>query len=158
MSIDETVLNSCSIKLNKFVSKTNSKKIIDSITEFTINYITINETPWLIEETFLTKFNEIESLFNKNDFLKNSIKNKKIDSTNICSLSPEDLDPESYSAILYRKELEEYRKNNKAYSTAFICKKCKSNKSEISERQTRSGDEPTTIYITCVDCGYSFSF
>ena len=53
--------------------------------------------------------------------------------------------------------MEEYRKNNKATSDAFTCPKCKATKSEVTQKQVRSGDEPATIFIKCVECGFSYS-
>ena len=35
----------------------------------------------------------------------------------------------------------------------FTCSKCKSKKCTYYEMQTRSADEPATIFITCLDCG-----
>lgn len=38
------------------------------------------------------------------------------------------------------------------------CGKCKSNKTEYSERQTRSADEPTTKFCFCHNCGHRWRF
>ena len=35
----------------------------------------------------------------------------------------------------------------------YICGKCNSNKTSYLEKQTRSADEPMTIYIKCHKCG-----
>lgn len=35
----------------------------------------------------------------------------------------------------------------------FTCSKCKSNKTSFYEKQTRSSDEPMTVFITCLNCG-----
>ena len=35
----------------------------------------------------------------------------------------------------------------------FTCRKCKQNKTVHSERQTRSADEPMTIFVACLTCG-----
>ena len=40
-----------------------------------------------------------------------------------------------------------------ASTDLFTCKKCKSKKCTYYELQTRSADEPATIFITCLDCG-----
>jgi len=36
---------------------------------------------------------------------------------------------------------------------AFQCSKCKSKKSTYVELQTRSADEPATIFVQCLNCG-----
>ena len=41
----------------------------------------------------------------------------------------------------------------RASTDMFTCKKCKSKKCSYYELQTRSADEPSTIFITCLDCG-----
>ena len=34
------------------------------------------------------------------------------------------------------------------------CKKCGGNRSKVKELQVDRGDEPTNIFITCLDCGH----
>jgi len=38
-------------------------------------------------------------------------------------------------------------------STMFTCKRCKKSKTRYWEMQTRSADEPMTIFIRCLNCG-----
>jgi DNA-directed RNA polymerase subunit M/transcription elongation factor TFIIS len=143
--------------LNNHTSKTNSKKIINSIINYTLEYAEINQTPFLIEEIFKTKFDELFELFSKNNYIKTLIKNKKIKPENICNIQPEILDPETYNHIIKKKELIELKKQNNGTTDAYTCKKCKNNKCNVTERQTRAGDEPATVFITCIECGYTFS-
>lgn len=35
----------------------------------------------------------------------------------------------------------------------FVCMKCKSKRTHYYQMQTRSADEPMTIFVTCLDCG-----
>lgn len=35
---------------------------------------------------------------------------------------------------------------------AFVCRRCKSKKTTYYEMQTRSADEPMTIFVTCLNC------
>ncbi len=35
----------------------------------------------------------------------------------------------------------------------FTCRRCKGNKTTHYERQTRSSDEPMTVFVTCLTCG-----
>ena len=59
---------------------------------------------------------------------------------------------------LIDKLIEEYKKNNKAGSSAFTCVKCKKSRCEVSQKQTRAGDEPPTTFVTCLECGHTFKF
>lgn len=38
-------------------------------------------------------------------------------------------------------------------SSEFKCRKCKSEKTAVSQAQTRSADEPMTTFVTCLECG-----
>ena len=44
-------------------------------------------------------------------------------------------------------------KHTKVTEGVYKCRKCGGNKTTQSEMQTRSADEPMTLFITCVDCG-----
>jgi DNA-directed RNA polymerase subunit M/transcription elongation factor TFIIS len=40
-----------------------------------------------------------------------------------------------------------------ASTDMFTCKKCKSKRCTYYELQTRSADEPATVFVSCLDCG-----
>lgn len=157
MDINNQTCVDCINELQKHITKSNATKIIKSILDYSIEYSDVNEIPFLVEDIFKTKFDEILELFNKSTFLKDSIKNKTIDPTNICNLQPEEIDPDTYNDIIKKKELIELKKKNNGTTDAYTCKKCKNNKCSVTERQTRAGDEPATVFITCVECGYTFT-
>lgn len=52
-----------------------------------------------------------------------------------------------------KRDASKYVNNIKASTDMFTCKKCKSKKCSYYELQTRSADEPMTVFITCIDCG-----
>jgi|APSaa5957512535_1039671.scaffolds.fasta_scaffold149063_2 DNA-directed RNA polymerase subunit M/transcription elongation factor TFIIS len=157
MEIDQDLIKYAINLFSEYIAKKNATLISENIALFSINYANRNETPFLLDSIFNTKVNEIVQLFKKSDFLKNSIKDKLINPSEICNLRLEELDPEKYKEILHRKALEEDKKNNQAASNAFTCKKCKMKRCQVSERQTRSGDESATVFITCLECGFSFT-
>ena len=78
-----------------------------------------------------------------------------IDPSNLCNMKPHELDPEQYKHIIEKKLYETKKKKQKG-STIFTCKKCKSKRCTYYTMQTRSCDEPETIFITCLDCGKNF--
>lgn len=41
----------------------------------------------------------------------------------------------------------------KAIEGVYTCRKCKGKRTTQTEMQTRSADEPMTLFITCLDCG-----
>ncbi len=52
-----------------------------------------------------------------------------------------------------KRDASKYVNNIEASTDMFTCKKCKSKRCTYYELQTRSADEPATIFVTCLDCG-----
>jgi transcription elongation factor S-II len=100
---------------------------------------------------------------NKN--LLNRLLQKEFDEFDLCSLSPKELFPEKWQQTLHDLT------NSKDYDPiyipqpkledrpdgAFKCK-CGSLKTEYTEVQTRSADEPTTKKVYCWKCGNRWKF
>jgi transcription elongation factor S-II len=92
----------------------------------------------------------------KNESLLNQIKNKEISTQNLAFMTHQEIDPEHWKDYIERKikrDSSKYNNNIQASTDMFTCKKCKSKRCTYYELQTRSADEPTTIFITCLDCG-----
>ena len=141
-------------KLENIIGKKFCELIEKSILDFSIDYANVNETPFLMESIYDTKLDEIINALSKN---KNLIKTDE-DAINIALLKPEELNPDNYEKLLKKKEVEEYKKNDIKSSSAFKCSKCKKSKCSVIQKQTRAGDEPATTFVTCLECGYKFSF
>ena len=52
-----------------------------------------------------------------------------------------------------KRDANKFVTNIQASTDIFTCKKCKSKRCTYYELQTRSADEPATIFVTCLDCG-----
>jgi transcription elongation factor S-II len=85
-----------------------------------------------------------------------NILNKKINIEQIPFMSPEQLNPNKWENIIKKRDFIEYKKNNMATSDAYKCKKCKQSKCKVFSLQTRSADEPMTIFVHCEVCNYSW--
>ena len=157
MNINSEIQNNTIKQLNKIISKyydnTISLEIEKGIRDFTKEYININNTP-----SFLS-----DAIYNENANKIISLLEKLIQSTHIrdildnypyklAYMNDEELNPEKYIKIIEKKEIQNLL-NSKVNSSTFKCNKCKSDKISTSQRQTRSGDEPPSTFITCLDCG-----
>jgi transcription elongation factor S-II len=134
-----------------------SKDIEDSIHRWTEEYTESNMTPEFMFENFYNdKLSDIlKNLDSKyNSFLLEAIKSKKIKSSDVAFLKPEEIFPDKFDSLLKKKKLEQAIKDNKATTDAFKCPKCKKRKSTIDQKQVRAGDEPMTTFVTCVECGH----
>jgi DNA-directed RNA polymerase subunit M/transcription elongation factor TFIIS len=160
MDIDTASRNEMIKQLGKFIGDKLAKDVETSIYNFSKEYAETNDTPYLIQSIYDSKSEEILcNLTNKNsDYLVKSLKENKIDPKKIAFLKPEELNPEKYENIIKKREMEEYKKNNTSGSNAFTCVKCKKSKCQVSQKQTRAGDEPPTTFVTCMECGHVFKF
>lgn len=71
-------------------------------------------------------------------------------------MTHQEMNPERWQVFIQQKikrDASKFDTNIEASTDMFTCKKCKSKKCTYYELQTRSADEPATIFITCLDCG-----
>jgi hypothetical protein len=68
---------------------------------------------------------------------------------------PHELRPELWAELLAHKAARDmaYGAKPKANTNIHQCRRCKSRECSFYELQTRSGDEPTTLFLTCLECG-----
>ena len=152
--MDQDKINQTIESLSKITKKEFVKLIEKSINDFAVEYAEINDTPFLFESIYDTKVEEIINALSKNQDFISSVDDAK----RIAFMKPEELNPDNYEKLLKKKEMEEYKKNDIKSSSAFKCSKCKKSKCSVTQKQTRAGDEPATTFVTCLECGYNFSF
>lgn len=95
----------------------------------------------------------------ENSKLLERLKEKEFLPHDIAFMTPENMHPERWSAsvdILMKKYENAYENKAVAMTDMFKCGKCKKRECTFYELQTRSGDEATTIFIRCINCGHSW--
>ena len=143
--------------INKYFDEIKSNEILEEIKKFTHIYINVNECPYLGDDIFNSKLNELLFFFEKSDFLIDGINEENILISNLCNMKPHELNPERYQTIIDKKTYEMKKKKQKG-TTTFSCKKCKNNNCDVTQKQTRAADEPATTIVTCLECGFTFRF
>ena len=71
-------------------------------------------------------------------------------------MTHQEMNPERWAPLIIKKTKRDASKFNntiEASTDMYTCKKCRSKKCTYYELQTRSADEPATIFVTCLDCG-----
>jgi transcription elongation factor S-II len=98
-----------------------------------------------------------------------NLKNKKIlDKIVSLEISPQDvafmthqeLNPENWKMLLdlkYKRDESKFNVIIQPSTDVYVCRKCKSRKCTYSAQQTRSSDEPMTIYVSCLNCGKNWA-
>ncbi len=141
--------------LKKILDSNISEKVEDSIFTFSDEYAKENNTEFLLKQIYENKSNEILCTLNKNKHIIDKLKNNKINPEKIAFLKDTELNPKNYSEINKKKKKNTLKKN--VGTDAYQCKKCKKRKCTVSERQVRSGDEPATLFVKCLECDYTFT-
>lgn len=76
----------------------------------------------------------------------------------IASATSQTLHPEVWTPLVEDKKKRDHETNKgsqlKPNTTSFRCGRCRSRECYFYELQTRSADEPMSVFITCLDCGH----
>ena len=146
--INQDIRNKVYKSLKKRVGSKYAKIIETSIYVFSNQYAEINETPFLLEEIYKDKSIILLKIIKANlQFIIKSIENNIINPHMIAYMKPSEL----------------INTNIKTYdikpigTNAFKCNKCNKKNTSVEERQVRAGDEPATLFITCLECGNVFT-
>lgn len=92
----------------------------------------------------------------KNVELLASLKSEELSPKTLAFMTHQEMDPQHWKDMIEQKikrDANKYSTNIEAMTEMFTCKKCKSKRCTYYELQTRSADEPSTIFISCLDCG-----
>ena len=99
--------------INKYFDEIKSNEILEEIKKFTHIYINLNECPYLGDDIFNSKLNELLFFFEKSDFLIDGINEENILISNLCNMKPHELNPERYQTIIDKKTYEMKKKKQK---------------------------------------------
>ena len=92
----------------------------------------------------------------KNSELLNSLNNGEITPQQLAFMTHQEMNPDHWRTLIEQKTVRDANKfsnNIQASTDMFTCKKCRGKRCTYYELQTRSADEPATIFVTCLDCG-----
>jgi len=92
----------------------------------------------------------------KNKELLTSVLSEEITPQSVAFMTHQEMDPDHWKVMIDKKMKRDaslFKNEMRATTDMFICKKCHSRNCSHLELQTRSADEPATIFVTCLDCG-----
>jgi len=149
--------------LSNIIDSNTANEIERSIFNWTVitsenNSVTRLWTNSIFRDLYIGKSSDIIDNINPNSHIGNKnlilkINSGVIDPLNLVNMSPHDMFPEQWETIIKRQENTIIEKETeKAYTDQFKCNKCKKKKCTYYQMQTRSADEPMTVFITCVNC------
>jgi len=139
-------------------------KVELSILEFTLITVTFDKLcTEMIKIMYADKLKDIcmnldiNNKYINNKTLKNSLVNNHIDPYYIAFLSPQQIHPARWKNELDKQHAKENIDKDVKVTDIYKCYKCGERKSKTSQMQTRSADEPMTIFVTCMVCYNTFT-
>ena len=135
---------------NDFIGKTHSKNIEKCLYEYSEDSC----SKYMAKLKYIFQIiNPKSSVYNKT--IVDNIKKKIIKPYDLIHSQPWELYTEHWKEIV-----DEQNKTDKIVidktpiftTTQFTCSKCKNNECKTYSLQTRSADEPTTIFVNCIKC------
>ena len=92
----------------------------------------------------------------KNPEILEQIKSESVQAHTVAFMTHQEMRPEKWKELIEEKakrDANKFEQNIEASTDTFTCRKCKGNKCTYYQMQTRSADEPMTVYISCINCG-----
>jgi DNA-directed RNA polymerase subunit M/transcription elongation factor TFIIS len=104
------------------------------------------------------KFLSLQRNIRQNPKLKDQLVQHTLSVIDMVDMRPNELFPDgNYAKAMAENIHKELRKQyltheNKNQEGFFVCGRCKSNKTTYYQMQTRSADEPMTVFVSCLNC------
>jgi len=139
-------------EFSKYLGNSVAKEVELALFKFSQEYAEENGTPFLLEQIYESKSEELIHIFKGKSlkYIIDSIKNKTIVPDQIPYMRKSEL----ISDISNKNtKIDDTNKG----SDLFLCSKCKKRNTTIEEKQIRAADEPATQFITCLECGNSWT-
>ena len=165
-NLQDPLRNQIVEKINSIVVNFNKSRNIErSIYNYSIkraneNYIV---KKWDNKKFKSIYFNKVRAVYtnlksnsyvNNKSFLERVIKNE-IKTKDIANLKNHEIFPEYWKEkidIKMKRDQMLFEMKPESMTDAFLCKKCKKRECSYYEVQTRSADEPMTVFVTCLNC------
>jgi len=83
------------------------------------------------------------------------VESGEIKSQDIAFMTHQELNPAKWEKLIKEKSIRDknkFEQKVEASTDTFTCRKCRSKECTYFQMQTRSADEPMTIFVTCIKC------
>lgn len=111
------------------------------------------ENPMFMNIYYTICYSITSILEQEKNTLVDKILNNEINLNHIANMSCKELSPETHDAIIFKINKRVNIEKNIKYTELYFCKKCKHNKTTVERVQSRSNDEGSSFFITCLFCG-----
>jgi DNA-directed RNA polymerase subunit M/transcription elongation factor TFIIS len=149
------------------LSELESQDLEIGIFNSSIDYAKLKGVPasWMCDifvEVYHSKCRNIFANLKKDSYVKNErlmdrLRDREFLPHELAAMKYDNLYPERWKEIIDQKSLKSraaYEQSAAAMTDQYTCGKCKKKKISYYELQTRSADEPSTHFFTCLHCGH----
>ncbi len=151
--------------LAQYVPINIADRIEQGVLEFSMVQVSNEPIDALIftESLYKTRINDIAvNLDQKNVRINNktlsiSLIDGSMDPYFVAFMTPQQMHPVRWSKELEKRRIAEAACNDQKVTDIYKCRKCGDRKSTTTQMQTRSADEPMTIFVTCLTCYNTFT-
>ena len=154
-------------KINSIINNQKiTKRVERGIYNYTIakaenNYIPKKWENKIFKQIYIDKCRSIYTNLDKSSYIKNErlltrLEEKEFKAKDMAFMKPQHICPESWKQLIddkYKRDKILYEVKPEAMTDQFKCGRCKKRECSYFEMQTRSADEPMTIFVTCINCG-----
>jgi len=105
---------------------------------------------------YMDRLKTVFTNLSANESLVQHLVSGEIKPSTFAFMTHQEFNPDHWSVLIAQKQKRDASKYDKrigASTDMFTCKKCHKKNCTYYEMQTRSADEPATIFVTCLDCG-----
>ena len=153
-------------KINSVVEHFNKSRNIErSIYNYSIkkaneNYIVKKWDNKKFKSIYFNKVRAVYTNLKSNSYVNNKsfvdrVKKNEIKTKDIANLKNHEVFPEYWKEkidIKMKRDQMLFEMKPESMTDAFLCKKCKKRECSYYEVQTRSADEPMTVFVSCLNC------
>lgn len=150
--------------IRKGATTKQSKDIEKSILDYTKDQCkirNIEEIRWSDIRVRRLYIRKSSMIFSNIDKILNKMSSENIDGSLVAGLSHYDIDPTQWQPIIDRRERREIcsmiTDSDEKYEGLLKCEKCGSMNTRYVTVQTRSADEPETVFASCKNCGVNWT-
>jgi len=113
------------------------------------------DNPFFVQ-IYLDHLRSVINNLKSSDKLIKMVENGEIKTHEIAFMTHQEMKPDQWAPLIKAKMIRDknkYEQKLEANTDTFTCRKCRSKECSYYSMQTRSADEPSTLYIECCQCG-----
>ncbi len=160
--IDKSIRNKVKKKFNDIFEEEYATKLETEIYNKSKVYISEND---IEQEMYLQTYEQFvrdiernltDKVNIKDNKLEQHVKKFKIEPKDLMTMKPCELQPTTWKRVINRSKLAKEKSKNAGVTDRYTCPKCFEKRFREELKQTRSADEPATLFIKCLTSGCNY--